>query len=505
ELTLQAVDDNVEMELAHSSDDGLTRLFISPDPEGRVLCGQAMKRHAHFLLVALGLWLDGDLNDGIRELHPLQNDRLGRIAKRISGGGLLEARKRYDITGKSLIDILAGIGMHLEHAADALLLALDRIVERHTLLEHAGIDTGKGQRADERVVHDLEREHGQWLVVIGVTLGLRFRLGIDALDGRNVDRRRQEIDDRVKQRLHALVLECRTAENGVELDRNRAFADQLADLVIRRDIAFEIGVHRIVVHFDGGFDELLAIFLGLRLHVSGNVDNIPGSPELVVMPEKSLHLDQVDDAFEVAFRADRKLHRDRHGAQSGLDHFKAAEEVRANLVHLVAEDHARNMILLRLPPHGFGLRLHAGIRVEQRNGTVEHTQRTLDLNGEVDMAGSIDDVEAAQPSIATLPEGRGGSGRDGDAALLLLLHPVHRGRAIMGLADLVRLSRVIQDTLGRRGLAGVDVRHDAEVSVIFDLVLAGHDGASSVSAQRLPAVVRERAVGFRHLVGVFTL
>src|SRR5690606_23622871 len=243
----------------------------------------------------------------------------------------------------------------------------------------------------------------------------------------------------------------------------------------------------------------------LRLHVSGNVDYIPGSPELVVMPEKSLHLDQVDDALEVAFRADRKLHRDRHGAQSGLDHFKAAEEVRADLVHLVAEDHARNMILLRLAPHGFGLRLNAGIRVEQRDGAVEYAQRTLDLNGEVDVAGGIDDVEAAQPAIATLPVGRRRSGRDGDAALLLLLHPVHRGRAIMGLADLVRLSRVIQDTLGRRGLAGVDVRHDAEVSVVFDLVLAGHDGASSVSAQRLPAVVRERAVGFRHLVGVFTL
>src|SRR5690606_11204506 len=125
ELTLQAVDDNVEMKLAHSSDDGLTRLFISPDPEGRVLRGQAMKRHAHFLLVALGLRLDGDLNDGIRELHPLQNDRLGRIAKRISGGGFLQSRKRHDIAGKSLFDILARVGMHLEHAADALLLALD--------------------------------------------------------------------------------------------------------------------------------------------------------------------------------------------------------------------------------------------------------------------------------------------------------------------------------------------------------------------------------------------
>jgi hypothetical protein len=36
------------------------------------------------------------------------------------------------------------------------------------------------------------------------------------------------------------------------------------------------------------------------------------------------------------------------------------------------------------------------------------------------------------------------------------------------------LPRVVEDALGRRGLAGVDVRHDAEISVVFDLVTAGH-------------------------------
>jgi hypothetical protein len=41
-------------------------------------------------------------------------------------------------------------------------------------------------------------------------------------------------------------------------------------------------------------------------------------------------------------------------------------------------------------------------------------------------------------------------------------------------ADLVALAGVIQDTLGRRRLAGIDVGHDAEVAVVFDLCVRGH-------------------------------
>ena len=34
----------------------------------------------------------------------------------------------------------------------------------------------------------------------------------------------------------------------------------------------------------------------------------------------------------------------------------------------------------------------------------------------------------------------------------------------MDLADFVRLARVVQDTLGRGGFAGIDVSHDAKVT-----------------------------------------
>src|SRR5262249_840257 len=102
-------------------------------------------------------------------------------------------------------------------------------------------------------------------------------------------------------------------------------------------------------------------------------------------------------------------------------------------------------------------------RAEHRDRAVEHAQRALDLDGEVDVAGSVDDVDAV---IA--PEAGGGSRSDGDTALLLLLHPVHGGRAFVDFAHLVGDTRVIKDALGGRSLPGVDMRHDPDVPGAFD-------------------------------------
>ena len=198
--------------------------------------------------------------------------------------------------------------------------------------------------------------------------------------------------------------------------------------------------------------------------------------------------------------ADRQLQADRLAGDAVDDVGDALEEVGADLVHLVDEHDARHVVLVGLAPHGLGLRLDALVAVEHADGAVEHAQRALDLDGEVDVAGGVDDVQAL-----LAPEARRRGGRDRDAALLLLLHPVHGGGALMDFADLVGLSGVVEDPLGRRGLAGIDVGHDAEVAVVLDRVRAGHRIAPERRRNRLPAVVREGAVGLGHPVRVFPL
>ena len=50
ELTEQTVDDDLQMELAHAGDDGLTSLLIGVGLEGRILFGQLCQRDAHLLV-----------------------------------------------------------------------------------------------------------------------------------------------------------------------------------------------------------------------------------------------------------------------------------------------------------------------------------------------------------------------------------------------------------------------------------------------------------------------
>ena len=74
--------------------------------------------------------------------------------------------------------------------------------------------------------------------------------------------------------------------------------------------------------------------------------------------------------------------------------------------------------------------------------------------------------------------------RDRDAALLLLLHPVHRGGAFMHLADLVRLAGVVQDALGRSRLTGIDVGHDADIPIVIERSVSRHNFRQPVPRRR---------------------
>ena len=54
-------------------------------------------------------------------------------------------------------------------------------------------------------------------------------------------------------------------------------------------------------------DQLLAVLVGLVRQVGGDVDDVELGAELLVVPDEGLHLDEVDDAGEVALGADRQL------------------------------------------------------------------------------------------------------------------------------------------------------------------------------------------------------
>ena len=60
-------------------------------------------------------------------------------------------------------------------------------------------------------------------------------------------------------------------------------------------------------------------------------------------------------------------------------------------------------------------------------------------------------------------------GGDGDAALLLLVHPVHGGFPVVHLAHAMGLPREEQDSLGRGGFSRINVRDYANVAYCVEI------------------------------------
>ena len=206
--------------------------------------------------------------------------------------------------------------------------------------------------------------------------------------------------------------------------------------------------------------------IGLNAHVLAHL----------IIVDVGVHLHQVDDALEGILGADGEL--DGHGValETVVDHVQNVVEVRAHDVHLVDVDHAGDLVLVSLTPHGLGLGLNTALGAQNGHRAVQHAQGTLDLNGEVHVARGVDDVDTGgrELILGALPEASGSGGGDGDTALLLLGHPVHGSGTVMGLADLVVHAGVVQNTLGRGGLTGIDVRHDTDITNVFKRCFSRH-------------------------------
>ena len=85
------------------------------------------------------------------------------------------------------------------------------------------------------------------------------------------------------------------------------------------------------------------------------------------------------------------------------------------------------------------------------------------------MSGGVDDIDTM-----TFPETGGGSRGDGYTSFLLLLHPVHSGVAVMGLAYLMVDTGIEQYTLRSGSLTCVYMRHDTNISCHFKRYFSWH-------------------------------
>ena len=208
-----------------------------------------------------------------------------------------------------------------------------------------------------------------------------------------------------------------------------------------------------------------AVFLGLVHHVGGDFLDLEVFRLAGFVPDVGLHGEQIDHADEIDFGADRQDHDERVRAEDLLHLGDDAVEIRADAVELVDVNDAGNLGIVGVAPVGFRLRLNAAGTAEHADAAVEHLERTVNFDGEVHVAGGVDDVE-----LISLPEAGGGGGLDGDAALGFLFHEVHGGCAIVNFPDFVDLAGELENAFGGGRFARINVGENADVAVFAEVL-----------------------------------
>ncbi len=204
---------------------------------------------------------------------------------------------------------------------------------------------------------------------------------------------------------------------------------------------------------------------------------------VVALECEGLHHDQVDHALEAL--ADAHIQLNGYGVQAQLLPHITAHPLRvgADAVHLVDECDPRHAVAFHLLIDGERLALYAAHGAQDHNRPVQHAQRPLDLDGEIDVAGRIDQVD-----VLALPGDLRGGRRDRDAALPLELHVVH-GRSAALVVDLlhaVNPPAIVENALAQGRFARVDMRRDAYISNSVDLFHT----AIELSSEPTPSFIR---------------
>src|SRR6185312_7474297 len=469
-FALHAIDNDFEVKLAHSGKNGLPGFGIGRYLQRGIFGDQLVNRQTHLFLVGFSFRLDGKLDNGRREVDGFEQHRGPVVTDRVAGGNLLQADSRADVARQNFTNFFALVGMHLHEAANALLLIFARIDYRVAGVQLAGIDAKEAELTDKRIGHDLENQRGKRLGIGGMAFyGLLRIVGGNGLDRRDIERRRQVIGHRVEQVLDALVLERRTADNGENSLRDGRFADAGGEFLLGDRLTLDVFFKQSIVGFGYRLNQFVAILFGLLREFGGNIDVVELCAQRFIAPDARLHPDEIDHAFELIFSPDRDLNRHGPRIQAIDNGLNRVEEIGSRAIHFVNEADAGHAIFVGLAPDGFRLRLHTGNGIKNGTGSIKNAKTALYLGREIDVAGSINNVDS---DVAPLARSRGGG--DGDTALLLLRHPVHGGSAFMHFTNLVSAAGVIENAFGSSSFTGIDVGHDADIAHFLKRNGAGH-------------------------------
>ena len=237
-------------------------------------------------------------------------------------------------------------------------------------------------------------------------------------------------------------------------------------LLLRERAGVEELLHQRVVGFGDHLDQRLARAVGRAFHLRRHRP-FGGLAAAVGGVGPRLHGDQIDDAAEALFLADRQLNRDDRAAEHAAQRLDGAIQAGALAVEAVEDDEPRHLQLLGAAPHLLGRHLDAGHRIDDDDGGIGDAQRRARVAQEVGHARRVDEVD-----FDLVPLGVGECSGEGVLAGNLFFVVIRHRRPVVYPSKSVHRAGIEQqggDELCLAGAAMADEGHISQRLSVVDL------------------------------------
>ena len=460
-LSAKTLDVDFEMEFSHTRNDGLLAFGVDVKSESRVLALEAVHGLTEVVGVTRLLGLDGERHDGLGNEHGRHGVREPTVGEGVTRS-TVNTEDGADFAGADLVYVLQFVGVHAHNSGDPDLLARSGVEEVTALLQLALVDSDVCELAVV-VLLELEGQSDKRQRVVRHKSDGFLVLGCVETQVLNLTGVRQVVADGIEDGLDTLVAESGTHHHGGKLEADGGASDSSLDLGDGRLLLVQEHLGHFIIDIGKLLDEDLPLLKCYVLELGGNLVGHPHLGASRSFEVDGLHFDNVDDTLEVALGAHGDLNSSGGNLELGVDLLNGLPGIRTHAIHLVDKTDAGDVVPLHLTVDGDGLTLHRADGAEDHDGTVKDTKSTLDLNGEVNMAWGVDEINVELLVLAILglgPVAEGRGGLDGDTLLTLEIHGVHLGTDGILASDLVyRLdsARVEENSLSTCRFSAVDV------------------------------------------------
>ena len=254
------------------------------------------------VLLRVGHRLHRQVDYRLRTGDGLEADRVRGVAQGIACRRVLQPGSRHNVPGLCPVQALALVGVHAQQARHPLGLAGPGVEYLRACLKAAGVKAQVGKTA-ALIQGYLEGQSRQWLVRVVVAFNVRFFDRLDAGDGGNISGRWQVRQDRIQQRLDALVVQTGAQQHRHQGAGQGTFAHRAANRLAVQRIAGQIPFQQGIVVLGQRLQHLGPPRLRRLLKGRWNVAGLRGLPGIVSAPGDTLHVDQVDDSLKMFFRS----------------------------------------------------------------------------------------------------------------------------------------------------------------------------------------------------------